>query len=120
MSDEILDYVSFNLLPTDSGGVAIFSWLGKQPACNRLCDSLARLADEALPHALARFSFEFFENTCMSPTWWLGLPAKAKAAVTRRHLSGLKSLRRPDCLKDDGLAVVDWKVVSRKYVGDGA
>jgi hypothetical protein len=118
MSRATLDYVSFNLIPTERGGAAIFSWLGKQPACDRLCDSLEQLSDREIPNAVVRFAFEFLENTCMSPAWWIGLPADSKASIGTRHLSGGPlNPRSASCLVDDGVAMVDWKVVSRKRVG---
>ena len=117
MSSVVLDYVSFNLIPTEWGGAAIFSWLGEQPACDRLCASLDRLSDGEIPSAVVRFAFEFFENTCMSPAWWLGLSGDARASIRNRHLSGLQNIRPASCLQPDGVALVNWGVVSRKHVG---
>lgn len=113
-----LKQITFSLIGTDSGGAAIFSWLGENPLGIRFIDSLDSFSDADLPHAICRFSFEFFENVAISPKWWDDLAAKDKQILESRTQSGLDpaSQRSPKCLTDDGLRVVNWKVASRSKV----
>ena len=107
------DHISFSLIPIDSGGAAVFSWLGENKTSEKLVRSLASLSDDLLPHAIVRFTFEYFENIFASPSWWDGLAETAKQALLLRQTSGvfLQWRDRPsDCLCEDGLRVVSWKV----------
>jgi hypothetical protein len=110
-----LEQCTFSLIATDSGGAAVFSWIGANPPGIRFVDSLDSFDDADLPHAVTRFSFEFFENVAVSPKWWNNLTAKDKATLQSRTEAGLDltSERDPRCLMDDGLRVVNWKVVGR-------
>ena len=113
-------WMTFSLIPTDVGGAAVFSW----PADHRKSEAFARtlheLPDADLPHAIIRFTFEFFENTYFSPEWWDGLERWAQTNLMERQLreigiaGPLSEYPRPDdCLSDDGIRTVSWPVVSR-------
>jgi hypothetical protein len=111
-----LDYMSFNLLPTDDGGAAVFAWLGNQVASEKLVDSLVRLGDEDLPRALVRYAFEFFENICTKPSWWNELAGDKQKEITQRYVDGVL-FHREGCLLDDGFSIVDWTVKGRLLAG---
>ena len=114
------DWLSFSLIETDAGGAVIFSWPAEHRVSRQIIDTLDKLSDESLPHAIVRFTFEFFENTYFSPEWWEVLDPSAQANLKKRQLRdivdfwGQQDFPRPDeCLLDDGEQVVDWSVVSR-------
>lgn len=110
-----LDYLSFSLVATGSGGIATFMWLRDSIAGYKLVQSLHSLEDSQIPHAIIRFVFEFFENNYFSPKWWHKLPAKVQKRISERAMSGVDAevTRDPHCLVDDGMRAVDWKVISR-------
>lgn len=66
---QMASWMHFSLIATDTGGAAIFSWLGDNHVCTRFVRSLNALSDHELPHAIVRYMFEFFENTYFSPSW---------------------------------------------------
>ena len=112
--------LAFSLLATDYGGAAVFSWPVNHMKCGDVINTLYELSDIELPHAIVRFTFEFFENTYFSPDWWDRLGASARRIFKERQLrdivdplEGPKFPRPDDCLLDDGLRTVSWPVVSR-------
>jgi hypothetical protein len=110
-----LDQMTFSLIPTDSGGAAVFSWLGESIACNQFVASLDRLPDTLVPPAIMRFTFEHFENVCISPVWWDNLEDRSKQMIEHRFkLAASYKARMSDCLKDDGLRCVSWQITSRE------
>lgn len=94
----------------------VFSWLGKSEAAERFVKSLHALSDHELPHAIVRFSFEYFENIFVSPVWWEGLSNSTQQILLQRQRAGLPSSpeRTARCLVDDGLRVVNWSIASRE------
>lgn len=113
--EQRLDGFSFSLIGTDSGGVVLFSWLGESEVGLKFIRSLDKLSDDEIVHAIVRFIFEFFENTYFAPEWWEGLTENEKERIgTRMTASANPTIEpNPDCLKDDGLRVVKWKVQGR-------
>lgn len=111
-----LDWFTYSLIATDTGGAAVFSWMGDQPACLRFIKSLDSLRDDQISHALVRFTFEYFENSYFSPDWYEGLDAKSQRKLLVRQLTEATPSypRSPDCLKDDGLRIVSWVVQARE------
>jgi hypothetical protein len=112
-----LDLLGFSILPTETGGAFVFSWLGDQPACDALVKSLDRISADQLPSALTRFTFEFFENVALSPSWWEGLTSDARDSLNRRFVSGAIPFqeRQSGCLLPDGIEAVQWKVTRKSY-----
>jgi hypothetical protein len=110
-------FVSFTLTATDSGGAAVFCWLGDNTVASHLVSSLAALDDVSVPHAVVRYAFEFHENTYFSPEWWRSLGASSQKALAKRQFTEIPPVceypRESGCLLDDGIRVVDWHVVSR-------
>ncbi len=117
-TEKILDYIMFSLITTDNGGIAVFSWLGESEAGKRLISSLHSQQD--IPHAIVRFTFEYFDNIYADPTWWSSLDQTAQDKLQARQMKELpswlspQSQRTSDCLCDEGLRgiVNDWRVVS--------
>jgi hypothetical protein len=95
------------------GGAFLLSWLpSSDAACSIFLDSLLALEWEQIPHALVRMMFEHGENVGIRPSWWRSLGFAVKRAILQRHFSGGGDFPRlPTCLTDDGLRVVDWRVL---------
>lgn len=112
----ILDYLAFSVIATDTGGAVVFSWIGKSEASEKLVQSLDCLCDTDIPHAIARFAFEYFENIFVSPDWWDNLDENARRELLKRQVTGtqLQLERPPDRLADDGLRLVSWTVSARE------
>jgi len=106
---------SFSLIGTDTGGAAIFSWLGANPLGIRFIESLDSYSDDDITHAILRFTFEFFENVAISPKWWESLTQDGKDIIRQRTKAGLDlyGQRSPKCLMDDGARLIEWKVTAR-------
>jgi hypothetical protein len=109
------EILTFSLIPTETGGAAVFAWLQTEPAGRRLVDSLNSFGDGDIPHAVLRFIFQNFENLCMSPKWWDGLPETHQQRLLRRmeNSAAIDIPWDPKDLMDDGLRVIDWRVVQR-------
>ena len=76
-----------------------------------------KLSDNQIPHAICRFTFEYFENVFIAPGWWESLDSIAQNVIIDRQITGGWSTgdeRETSALKDDGLRLVNWRVVSRK------
>jgi len=111
----VVDHLTFSLIATNSGGAIVFSWHGKSDSAEQFVNSLHNLSDHALPHAIVRFTFEYFESVFASPKWWEELNDAARQRLLQRMWAGLPSTGRTlDCLLDEGLRVVNWTVASRE------
>ncbi len=110
------DHLTYSLIATDTGGAAVFSWLGKSEAAEQFVQSLDSLPDHEIPHAIARFTFQYFENIFVSPTWWDGLDESSQQSLLNRQRAGIPHLPRPTaaCLVDDGVRAANWTVSLRK------
>jgi hypothetical protein len=115
--DSNAHWLNFSLIATDGGGAAVFSWPAEHSISEQFIDTLDELADDELPHAIVRFMFEFFENTYFSTEWWDRLGKAERLNLMKRQcrdISPAFEFPRPDdCLKDDGIRVVQWQVRSR-------
>ncbi len=112
--DAPVEWVSFSLIGTDTGGAAVFAWLGNGNEVARcLIDSLERLPDDQLPDAIVRFAFEMAENTFAAPDWWDDIAPEVQRRLLTRMETGGVPVRRRDALKDDGLRTVRWNVADR-------
>jgi len=113
-TDQILEQVTFSIIPTDTGGVIVFSWIGNNTAGKRFLKSLDAHSDAELPNVIARIAFEYLENTFSSPTWWDSLDETDKKVLCQRQISGTTLKRRTaQSLRDDGLDIVSWPITSR-------
>jgi hypothetical protein len=110
-------WLYFSLIATDTGGAAVFSWLPGNIVCEKFVASFDSLADSAIPHAIVRYAFEFFENTYFSPDWWDRLDLETRSKLVERQRRDLEpnveSSRTNTCLQDDGIRAVNWTVESR-------
>ena len=113
---ERLDGIAFCLIPTDSGGAAVFSWVGKSRSAEALVKSLDVQSDDQIPHSIVRYVFEFFENSYFSPVWWEGLDEQTRGALQGRFntMASPFTKRESTCLLDEGIRAVSWRVCSRE------
>ena len=98
--------IAFSLIPTDSGGAAVFSWPAGHSKSEDVFRTFHKLNNLALPHAIIRFTFEFFENTYFSPVWWDGLDELTQVSLKKRQLRELIGLfGEQDFPRSDGCSV---------------
>jgi hypothetical protein len=72
--------LSFTLLPSEDGAIAVFAWLKDADAvCRTFVQSLFNVSDMRKSDALIQYTFDSFENFAAQPQWWEGLPAPAQA-----------------------------------------
>jgi len=112
----IVSTLGFALIPTDTGGAAVLSWLrGDEPPRN-FAESLAEVSRDLLPSTLVNVAFEYFENTYMRPTWWRGLSEQSRRAFLRRavHGTSLAPENRADLLVPVEPLALAWRATDVK------
>ena len=109
-----LESLYFSLVPFEKVGVAVFGWMENEgSACLKFIKTLHELkAENEIGNALIRFIFDSLENTFFKPSWWDSLSNHEKDVLQNKVLSGALERRKKNCLIDDGLRVVNWKVTS--------
>ena len=113
--NEQMKHLTFSLIATKSGGIAMFSWIGENTPAKKLIGSLNSQSDKQISHSIVRYIFEFFENSYFSPNWWEGLTDKTKQSLERRFNIAISfANRKANCLLDDGVRAVSWNVISRE------
>ncbi len=114
--DETPLLITSSIVVTNTGGAVIFSWIGSNPPGEKLMKTLDELSDKAICQAIVRFGFEYVENIFMSPLWWEALSSDTKQALMLRQISEIRPdfPRKSNCLLDDGMKNVNWKVIERK------
>lgn len=71
--------LSFTLLPSTDGGIAIIAWLNKWGSiCRQFADSFLAVPDNLKCSALVQWVFDSFENHALEPQWWESLSEKKK------------------------------------------
>jgi len=105
--------ISFSLVATEAGGVAVYSWRPEDDAVAvPFTESLLRVPTKRQADALVRFAYETVENTFAAPEWWEGLSKSKRVGLEARLSSGASPEHptQPAALKDDGVRYVDWQV----------
>ncbi len=107
-----LESLFFSLVPFEKVGVVVFGWMASEgSSCTKFIKSLHELkAESERGNALIRFIFDSLENTFFKPSWWDSLSSHEKNVLQNRVLSGTLKERTKNCLIDDGLRTVNWKV----------
>lgn len=111
--------ISFSLIPTDTGGAFVLSWIQKDDSiCQPLAASLDDLPDNQISDAIVRYVLEFCENRFLCPDWWEALSSNNKAKIASRVQCAvsLTKKRLASCLMDDGLRLVSWDVIDRTWL----
>jgi len=106
-----IDVLTFSLISTpDNAGAPVFVWHKEHDkACQAFVDSLQKVPESEIPHALARLVLSFCENSYFRPSWWNGLPDGTKTALQQRFLRGMRGHDNRS-LVDDGVRAVEWRV----------
>jgi hypothetical protein len=107
------DLLTHSSFATDEGGAIVYSWLSSSEAtCKDFIQSLLGLNTINLPNAILRLCFKHCENAAISPQWWSSMNIRQHEAIINRFAcSGSPLLgRREDCLADDGLDYVHWRI----------
>lgn len=109
-----LESLYFSIVPFKKVGVAVFGWMESEgSACLKFIKSLHELkCNSRIGNALIRFVFDSLENTFFKPSWWDALSSHEKNVLQNRVLSGVLEERKNNCLVDDGLRTVNWKITS--------
>ena len=112
--DVPLEYITFTILPTKTGGVVVFSWTGEQTACLQFVQSLNKFSDARITDAVLRYVFESFENTYASPQWWDSLSTSKRTILIRRMRHSVVTRQEdPRALVEDGIEMANWGVKAR-------
>lgn len=108
--------MQFSLITMEKGGLAVFTWLEKKGVCEQFINSLHTMSDTDLSHALVRFTFEYFENTYFKTSWWENLTEDQRIKLHERMamVNSITMEHQTDCLIDDHLRVVNWKILERR------
>jgi len=107
--------MAFSLIFGSDCSEAVFTWVEDgDTVCERFVRSIEQLPQEVLPHSLVKFSFEFFENTHISPNWWDDLTDRQRDYLIRKWQAGIRPFEdiAPNCLVDDGMRLGDFRVLS--------
>lgn len=107
-----LEFGTFSLIATESGGAAVFQWIGDSTPITAFVRSLHALTNEQVPDALVRLAFEYFENVYMTPDWWEGLEGTVRDRLIARHHTAID--HDSTCLQEDGIHCVSWTVTGRE------
>ncbi len=111
-SDIEQEIITFSIVPIDDGGAIVFATLDNGDDIKSFFQSIVSLNETELPNAFARYTFEYYENTFISPLWWDKLDSHIKESIIDRFSSGLKpdDIREKNCLMDDGIEIVNWSI----------
>ena len=116
-TDQRVDSLYVSVIATETGGAIVLVWRDVHThACTRFVQSLAALADQDVPDAIIRLTFEHSENTFFRPSWWNALDVSLRAALVDRMTNGadLCIPRKPNCLIPDGNHYVNWAIARRQ------
>lgn len=111
-SDIDQDIITFSIIPIDVGGVIIFATLDSGKDISEFFSSLESLSYSAIPNAITRYAFEFYENVYISPIWWDSLSDEKKKGLVSRAASAVRpdEVRVTNRLTDDGIDYIKWNI----------
>jgi len=115
--DGPLDWVTITILPTSSGGIAVFSWdPSKKAKAIALLDSFLRIKADWTSDVLLRYIIDNAENAFYAPAWWQGLTPDQKSQIVNRYKMTLLSphAQQRGLYAEHGAPLVDWRL-SRHY-----
>jgi len=120
LSEVNIEYNSFSIssFSSDENGIVAIVWLeDNENIIEKFIGTLHKQKNDVISHSILRFMFEFVGNIILNPTWWDELDSSIKSNLIQRANSGVSFTdeRNSLCLLDDGLRIVNWRVVDRKY-----
>jgi hypothetical protein len=107
--------LSFTLLPSDSGGIAVIAWLSNSDSvCRRFADSFLAVRDDLKCSAIVQWVFDSFENHALEPRWWESLPEKKKEELKLISLNWTPASPFLDSgsIVPTGTKFADWRFMS--------
>jgi len=115
------EWITVSVIPTTTGGWAVFSWLKNAPKnSSLLVKSFTKVPREFQTEALLNLVFEASENHAISPTWWASISDYHRRDLMKRfgRSFAVKGDNRPPATT---LAVssgqwVDWLPAEAGYV----
>ena len=113
------DRLTLNVLPTNTGGIAVFSWMRKKPKNGSLfVKSLRELKSDRLTHTLVMLAVEVSDNAFFGPKWWrsIGDHQDRLKKVFARNLTLGDDSPPADLLSSSKRPVDDWQVEERRFV----
>ena len=117
--DEEMHPITVNIFPTDSGGVALFSWLKKyHKGPYNFCKSLNKIPHRKKTTSIIQMCFEFFENIAWSPAWWDALENDLKDSLINRFNHNFDPLNpsRQNALVESCYIYDDWDITEAKFL----
>lgn len=113
------DRLTLNVIPTGTGGFAVFSWRKRKPKNGSLfVKSLRDLNSARLTHVLVKLAMEVSDNAFFDPKWWRSLghhQDRLKTAFARNLTMGDDS-PPADLFSRPEAPVADWQVEERWFV----
>jgi hypothetical protein len=107
--------ISLSVIANDENrGLIIFAWVGSDDGpCDKFVRSYHQLTDYQKAQSIVRFAFEFLENKYLNIDWWDNLSLDIREKLRRRGELAFNVMinRTSDCLADDGIRAVNWKIV---------
>jgi len=113
------DRLTLNILPTNMGGFAIFSWLKRKPKNGSLfVKSLRELGSARLTHVLVKLAMEVSDNVFFGPQWWrsIGNYQDALKRAYARNLTMGDDNPPANLLSSPEKPVDDWHVEERRFI----
>lgn len=98
-------HLCFTMLASAGGGIAVWSWLGSNPAAEQLTASFRALPEEEQPRAVLRYALELLDQLYFSPLWWDTLDPTVKNAVIQHVTAHVQPYwrRTSTALLEDGV-----------------
>jgi hypothetical protein len=113
---DIMKFVSFNILAIGGGGAVVFSWLPSADAvAAQFIGSLDLVSDADMPDAIVRLAFNQSDNLAISPVWWESLEEEKRQQLLQRARQSADPIVPRMSLIDDGLRVARSAVVKKHY-----
>lgn len=114
-----LEWITFNIIPTQSGGIAILSWeRSKSLKALSLLDSMLNIDLCWLSDILLKFAIDNTENAFYDPAWWQGLTLHQQSNIIQRYT---ETLGNHHCdlrglYLTNGVPLVNWTPIKREPV----
>ncbi|CED58353.1 Putative uncharacterized protein [Moritella viscosa] len=108
--EELEGHVSLNIFASDQDGVILFQWLGGNPEIEEFLSSLLSKKSNEIPDFITNATFEFLENTFISPSWWNKLSNKQKKLIQKKVMT--IDAHALNCLTTENVGNIKWEINS--------
>lgn len=111
-----LESIFLSVIADDENkGLVAFAWIGDNNGpCDKFIKSYHQLTECQKTQAIIRFVFEYSENKYINIDWWESLTEKVRDTLYKRQEKAFNPVkkRQSDCLTDDGIHYVDYKLIN--------